>query len=168
MAQSTFRRRGTGSSRSGVEQSDGSLVDSGRPCTSAVGARLLAVSMLGLLVATGAVSKGDTVAHAAGEPSSEPVATQPVEHRNTAPVRTDTNTDTSTDTSPDTNPDTSKNRSTAGSTDRAARENDPVADNAVETIRQRRLAHSLIYAGGAALAIAGSGLLLVGARRRLW
>jgi len=160
MAQSTFRRRGTGSSRSGVEQSDGSLVDSGRPCTSPVGAGALVVSMLGLLVATGAVSQGDAVAYTAGQRSGQPVATQPVGHRNTAPVRADTSADTSTDTGNDTGP----NRST----DRVAGVNDPVADLAVETIRQRRFAHSLIYAGGGALAIAGSGLLLVGARRRLW
>jgi hypothetical protein len=44
----------------------------------------------------------------------------------------------------------------------------PVDDVRVETLRQRRLAQSLIYAGGVALVVAGSGLLLVGVRRRLW
>jgi hypothetical protein len=66
MGQSTFRRRGTGSSRPGVEQSDGSPVDSGRPGTSVVGACVLVVSMLGLPVAIGALSMGDMVAYAAG------------------------------------------------------------------------------------------------------
>src|SRR6266581_519253 len=97
MAQSTFRRRGTGSCPTRFERSDGPPADSGRPRTSTVAASVLLVSMLGLLAAPGAVSAGDTLANAAREPSRKPVATQPLAHRNTAPLRTDTRTDTRTD-----------------------------------------------------------------------
>ena len=95
MAQSTFRRRGTGSCPPGVERPDGSPVDGVHPHTTA-GRRVDA-------------SNGDR------------------DNLDGAP-----------------------------------------ADLRVDTVRQRRLAQSLIYAGGAAFVIAGCGLLLVGARRRLW
>ena len=38
----------------------------------------------------------------------------------------------------------------------------------VAAARQQRVTQSLIYVGGAAFVIAGSGLVLVGVRRRLW
>lgn len=97
--------------------------------------------MLGSLAANRAVTlSGTTTAYVAGGPSGPP-ATRLFDDRDTTPLRAHSGN---------------------------SRDGTPVDDVRVETVRQQRLARSLILGGGAALVIAGSGLLLVGVRRRLW
>jgi hypothetical protein len=141
MAQPIFRRRGTGSYPTRVERPDGSPVDGVHPCASALAVSALLASMLGSLAANRAVTTVGMTAYVAGGPPG-PAATRLVDYRDENPRRADS----------------SNSRGGA-----------PVDDDLrVETVRQRWLAQSLIYTGGAALVIAGSGLLLVGVRRRLW
>ncbi len=140
MAQSTIRRRGTGSCPTGVERPDGSPVDGVRPCASALAVSVLLASVLGTVAANRAVTTVVTTAYIAGGPP-EPAAPRLIDYGGVTPRRTDSSN---------------------------SRDGAPVNDGRVGTASQRRLAQSLIYAGGAALVIAGSGLLLVGVRRRLW
>jgi hypothetical protein len=169
MAQSTSRRRGSRSCPARHDRANSSPVDSGRPRASALAASALLVSLLGLLAA-GVAGSGSTAAippwYAANVTADQPaIAAKPgvllgigfsrasanIGRLENGPARSDDHPGRFT--------------SNAGRSDRTGR---PADDLRVETVRQDRLAHSLIFASAGALAIAGSGLLLVGVRRRLW
>jgi len=143
MAQSTFRRRGTGSCPSAAERPDGSPVDGCHPRTTALAVSVLLMSVLGYLAATLAVSMAED---ATRRPSEQTAAIQLAEYRHTAPGHPDV----------------------VGNADSNNVDGVPVDELRVDTVRQQRMAQSLIYAGGAAFVLAGSGLILVGVRRRLW
>jgi hypothetical protein len=101
------------------------------------------MSILGYLAATRAVSAAEDAAHGSSEQTA---AIQLAEYRDTAPGHP----------------------GVAGNTDSNNLGGAPAHELRVDTVRQQRMAQSLIYAGGAAFVLAGSGLILVGVRRRLW